>query len=122
MYGSWVIDTEHDGTAENPIQMPFVNYTNLVRTFIHDLYAFIDENKEMELKRYGDILNKNGINLEMDSIKDVEVRLLDAPCIMALIVGAIRAERFCEGVLLDFFLSGSIAKWLKRLKDIDSGK
>ena len=40
---------------------------------------------------------------------------------MALIIGAIRAERFCNGALLGFFKDGSITKWLSRLKEIDEG-
>lgn len=29
--GDWVIDRMNDGTSEYPIQMPFVNYSRLVR-------------------------------------------------------------------------------------------
>ena len=25
-FGEWIIDNKNDGTTENPIQMPFVNY------------------------------------------------------------------------------------------------
>ena len=38
---------------------------------------------------------------------------------MALIVGAIRADRFCEGALLSFFNNGCIIKRLERLEIID---
>lgn len=41
---------------------------------------------------------------------------------MALIIGAIRAERFCNGALLGSFEDGSIRKWLERLKEIDGGE
>ena len=41
---------------------------------------------------------------------------LDVQCILALIMGAIRVDRFCEGALLSFFEDGYIVKWLKRLK------
>ena len=40
-------------------------------------------------------------------------------CVMALIVGAVRAERFCDGALLTFFTDGSIRRWLERLKEIN---
>lgn len=40
---------------------------------------------------------------------------------MALITGAVRAERFCDGALLGFFKDGSIRKWLERLKELDNG-
>ncbi|WP_349947248.1 DUF6508 domain-containing protein [Lacrimispora sp. BS-2] len=121
-YGNWIIDKKNKGTVENPIQMPFVKYSDFVSTFIQDVYRCIDENKDMELNRYGEILEKNGLQWGIESMKDAEVSSLDAQCIMALIIGAVRAERFCDGALLDFFKSGCFEKWLNRLKDIDSRK
>ena len=38
---------------------------------------------------------------------------------MALIMAAVRAERFCDGALKEFFENGSIEKWLLRLKELD---
>ena len=45
----------------------------------------------------------------------------DAQCVLALILGAVRAERFCDGALMGFFKDGSIEKWLTRLLEIDGG-
>ena len=47
---------------------------------------------------------------------------LDARCVCALLVGAVRAERFCDGALLSFFKDGSVRCWLNRLKEIDIEK
>ena len=44
---------------------------------------------------------------------------LDAKTVLALLNGAIRADRFCEGALLDFMKSGAIQRWLVRLKELD---
>lgn len=52
-------------------------------------------------------------------MRNANVDTLDAKCILALIMGAIRAERFCDGALLSFFKDGYILRWLKRLKEID---
>lgn len=82
---------------------------------------FIDHNKDMELNRYGDILNQNGLKWGSKSMSTADVSNLDAQCIMALITGAVRAERFCDGALLGFFKDGSIRKWLERLKELDNG-
>lgn len=120
-YGAWIIDCENDGTPEHPKQMPFVNYSEMVHHFIDDVYAFIDCNEDMELTRYGEILKRNGLEWGSKSMNEVDVSGLDAQCIMALITGAIRAERFCDGALLVFFKDGSICKWLERLKEIDGG-
>ena len=39
---------------------------------------------------------------------------------LALILGAFRAERFCGGALKSFLEKGCIQKWLKRLEEIDN--
>lgn len=114
------IDKQNDGTPEHPIQMPYVNYSELAHQFIDDVYKFIDNHREMELNHYSDILGFNGIEWGNKSMTDIAVDDLDGRCVMALIVGAVRAERFCDGALLNFFKNGTIARWLKRLRKIDS--
>ena len=118
--GTWIIDRENDGSPEHPIQMPFVNYTEMVHHFIDDVYDFEEKNKDFELTRYGEILKKNGLEWGSKSMSEADVSSLDGQCIMALIMGAVRAERFCDGALLGFFKDGSIKKWLERLKKIDT--
>ncbi|HFU3961786.1 TPA: DUF6508 domain-containing protein [Streptococcus suis] len=117
--GEWVIDNENDGTLEYPIQMPFVDYSEMVDNFIDDVYAFEESNKDMELTRYEDILKDNGLEWDSESMKNTDISSLNAQCVLALIMGAVRAERFCDGALLDFFKSGCILKWLDRLKNIE---
>lgn len=73
----------------------------------------------MKLNHYGEILNENGIDWGNTSMNEADVSVLDARSVMALIVGAIRAERFCDGALLEFFKDGSIGKWLRQLNQID---
>ena len=117
--GKWVIDKENDGTPEHPIQMPFVDYSEMVHNFIDDVYTFEKSNKDMELTRYGEILKDNGLEWDLESMKSADISNLNLQCVMALIMGAVRAERFCDGALLDFFKSGYILKWLERLKSIE---
>ena len=118
--GTWIIDRENDGSPEHPIQMPFVNYSEMVHNFIKDVYDFEEKNKDFELTRYGEILEKNGLEWGSKSMSEADVSSLDGQCIMALVMGAVRAERFCDGALLGFFKDGSIKKWLDRLKKIDT--
>ena len=117
--GEFVIDKENDGTPEHPIQMPFVGYSEMVHNFIDDVYTFEKSNKDMELTRYGEILKDNGLEWDLESMKSADISNLNLQCVMALIMGAVRAERFCDGALLDFFKSGYILKWLERLNSIE---
>ncbi|MFV5960881.1 MULTISPECIES: DUF6508 domain-containing protein [Bacillus] len=117
--GEWVIDQENDGTAEHPIQMPYVNYSETVRRFIEDVYTFAEQHQELEITRYREILKENGIEWGMNDMEDVDVSNLNSQCVLALIMGVLRAERFCEGVILDFFTNGTIVKWLERLERLE---
>lgn len=120
-FGEWVIDRENDGTPEHPIQMPWVGYSGLVREFEEEFYRFAEIHPEYEHTRYGEILEKHNIPWGWGSreMHESDVSDFDAQCVLALITGAIRAERFCDGALLAFFRDGSISRWLKRLKDMD---
>ncbi|MBW3701752.1 hypothetical protein C2U27_15885 [Bacillus aerophilus] len=117
--GEWVIDQENDGTAEHPIQMPYVNYSETVRRFIENVYTFAEQHQELEITRYREILKENGIEWGMNDMEDVDVSNLNSQCVLALIMGVLRAERFCEGVILDFFTNGTIVKWLERLERLE---
>ena len=119
--GTWVIDRENDGSMEHPIHFPFVNYSDMVDQFVEDVYSFSDEHPEFGLNRYGEILEKNGLEWGGKSMSAADVSDKDAQCVLALILGAVRAERFCDGALMGFFKDGSIEKWLTRLLEIDGG-
>jgi hypothetical protein len=120
-FGEWIIDKENDGTTEHPIHMPFVNYSQMVDSFHEDLYKFCEEHPEYEHTRYGETLEANGLKWSMESMEAAGVSSLDAKCVIALLMGAVRAERFCDGALLGFFKSECILRWLQRLKAIDEG-
>ena len=120
-YGSWIIDREKDGNPEHPIQMPHVSYSEIVEKFMDAVCTFDKRHPEYGLNRYSDILERNGIKRESDSMDAVDVADKDGICVMALLLGAVRAERFCDGALLGFFKRGSIQRWLERLKEIDTG-
>jgi len=117
--GEWVIDKENDGTPEYPIQILFVDYSELVHNSNDDFYTFEEGNKDMELTRYGDILKDNGLEWGTESMKHAVVSNFNAQCVLVLIMAAVRAESFCDGALLDFFKSGCILKWLERLNSIE---
>lgn len=119
-YGEWVVNRESRGTAEDPIQMPYVSYSHMVRRFQNDIFDFMDNHPEYELNNYQKILETNNIQWGTKSMQTADVALLDGKCIMALLMGAVRAERFSDGALLNFFESGAIEKWFLRLKEIDN--
>ena len=117
--GHWQIDRENDGTPEHPIQFPFVIYSEMVNQFVHDVYVLVDQHHEWELNHYGQILEENGLRWDSKSMSGAIVEDLDARCISALLVGAVRGERFCDGALMSFFKDGSIKRWLQRLAELD---
>ena len=84
-----------------------------------EFYQFSYNYPEYQLTSYESILERNGLKWDDAIMRSANEMSLDAQCILALIMGAIRANRFCEGTLLSLFEDGYIIKWLKRLKCID---
>ena len=120
-YGTWIIDHESKGTLDDPIQMPFVGYSHVVNELEKAIYAFVSEHPDYELTKYSEIMESNGLKWESRSMSEADVSNADGKLVMALLVGALRADRFCEGALLGFLKDGSVVRWLERLKEIDEG-
>lgn len=121
-FGEWVIDNKNEGTIDNPIQMPFVSFSKMIIDFEKDIYKFVEANPNLELKRYSDILENNGIKWSSESMEEADLTNVDERCVLALLLGIIRANRMCEGTLLSFFKNGSIKRWLSCLGEIDENQ
>ena len=107
-----------DGSMENPYQMPFYSYANVVNQFQDAVYRFEEEHPEFQLNQYMDILLVNGLKWDEKVMTDADVSQLNGQAIMALILGAIRAEKFCSGALNTFLELGCIDRWLTRLEEL----
>jgi hypothetical protein len=93
-FGEWIIDKENDGTTEHPIHMPFVNYSQTVNSFLEDLYKFCEEHPEYEHTRYGETLEANGLKWGLESMEVTDLSILDAECVIALLMGAYEQSVF----------------------------
>lgn len=120
--GEWYTDKKNDGTWEHPLQFPFVIYEEAVNKLVDNIYEFEKEHPEFSLNKYGEILKEQNIEWGTRSMCAVDVSSLSGQQVMALLMGAVRAERFCDGALKEFVENGSITKWLERLKEIDNCK
>jgi len=117
--GEWIVDTENDGTSEHPIQLPWVLYSNLIQEFEEEFYHFSEAHPEYELTGYGAILEKINFQWGDNERFSADLNRFDEQGTLAVIMGAIRAERFCDGALLDFIKKEGLSKCLKHLKDVD---
>jgi len=117
--GKWMHEEGHAGTREDPIPMPWIKYDESVHELINKIYRFVDEHEELNLRHYEDVLAKKGIKWDLTSMKAAPVSELDGTTIMALLVGIVRAERFCDGIILEVVEDGTVVKWLRRLKELD---
>ena len=117
--GEWICDKENDGSSERPIHVPFVSYSIAVNNLADDIYKFAKESDEIVTSKYAEIIQANGIEWGYDSMMKADASGLDAQCILFLLIASLRAERFCDGALLEFIESGAVTRWLKRLQELD---
>lgn len=117
--GTWIDGGVHAGTPEDPLQLPYVEYGEMATGIERAITAFVSDHPEFCLTSYSEILENAGLAWDARSMEAADVSVLDGRTAMALLVGAVRADRFCEGAYLGFFESGCIERWLRRLKEID---
>ncbi len=117
--GEWFVDKENDGSKEHPIQFPFVMYSRVVHGLIEDTHNCAEKTG---LRNYGEILEKYNIKWDQKSMRSADITKLPSEALFSLLLGAVRAEKFCDGALLSFLQDGSIYKWLKELKKKDEVK
>lgn len=82
-------------------------------------HQFMSDYSDINFRDYQKILEENGIEWDFNSMNDADVSSLGELCVLALLMGVIRADRFCEGAFLHFLESGAVERWLLRLKEID---
>ena len=109
-----------DGSLERPFQMPYMVFADVVCELEEDVYRFERENPQYGLARYHSIFEEHGIEWNDESMEKFDVTRAEEKVVLALILGAFRAERFCGGALKSFLEKGCIQKWLKRLEEIDN--
>ena len=119
--GTWV-NPNKDKAPDAPRELPYVRYTEMVIHFVEDVYAFSANNRDFGLNNYIGILKKNGLKWGSVPMSNSDVSVLDAQCVMALLLGAVNAERFSDGALASHFKRGNIRRWLTRLKEFDDAQ
>ena len=115
------VQPEHqtgDGSIERPYQMPYYIYSDVVQEFENEVYKFEREHPDFWLNRYNDVMLLNGLKWDEEVMTNADVNCLNGQAVMSLLLGAIRAERFCDGALNAFLEAGCIDKWLLRLQEI----
>ena len=110
-FGEWL------GGCEDAL--PHVLYSWHVRALAIAVFCYADDHLKERLGNFCRILDESGITWAAESMKKAEVSVLDGKTVYALLLGAIRAEEWCPGALLDFCRSGYVLRWLERLKKID---
>lgn len=118
-HGDWIVDAEHRGTPDDPVQMPFVGYGKAGEMLIEAVHKCVEDlGEEMGMHDYMGVLESYGLHGE-DDIQAVDASACDAKCTLAMILAIVRQDRFCEGLLLHYLESGKMFGWMKRLAELD---
>lgn len=110
--GEWVVDRKSKGILDDPIQMPYIKFNDLVFDFLKDFESFMDMS-------YQETLRENNLDWSYTSITGYDIENADAVLIVAFITAIIRAEKFCDGILLKAINDGYMVRWLERLFSIE---
>ncbi len=101
--------------AKENQEMSKAEIVAIIDVFMADVYRFIKQHKELELTEYQRTLSENKISWG----EEVEVSTRDKKCVLAIIVGIIRADHFSEGIVVHYVRDGYLLKCLERLEELD---
>lgn len=83
---------------------------------LHDIRLYAE--RHPEVKDYASILQKNGIERDMEKMKTADVNCVNTECIMVLLVAVSRMDHLGDsGYFSECFKDGTFRKWLERLND-----
>lgn len=115
-YGKW---SSGETDSDDTMVMPSVSYNSAVYRFLFDFELFIAKKTDIIHHNYEDVLKQAKIKNNIQDFYNTDINILSSDVILAMIIGILRKDRFCEGILLEAFDNGIILKWLKRIKEID---
>lgn len=102
--------------------VPVLVYSDECMALSKAIHEFVNDNPEYNLKNYTEIIEKHIIDTRKVPLDEVDVTKMDETGVLALLVAAVRYERFCDGFYLNMLESGAVLRWLKRLEVIDREK
>lgn len=90
------------------------NTNDLLKEIAH----FVPFYEKDDLTRYGDLLKNAGFEWSSEGLENADVSQSNEVAILALLVGAFRADHFDNGYFEQLAEAGHIERWLIRLKEI----
>lgn len=105
--GRWVEDTEHQGTPDDPKNMPYVDYEMWLLMLLNDFGKGFWDND----------FKQNMAKIDREALQDIEH--LSESELLTYFTYLISANRFCDGLLLNYCESGVVLRILTALKKYD---
>ena len=102
------------------LEVPFVEYCPCVEGFMDALEKFDKQHPEFRMMKYVRILQSKKICWGKESMKRADVSHMDDKTVLALLMGLMRGELFCPGIIKEYAEEGHLCRWLQRLQDIDA--
>lgn len=106
-------EKEDEGAVNQLIRVHAHINSCYVSDFIEDVHNCANQ---IGVNNYVEVLNQHNIEWDFQSMSCADAKSLSPDVICALLLGAVRAEKFCEGTLIKFIKNGCINKWLKELE------
>jgi len=99
-----------------------LNNPKKIENFNNDFYHFLYTHSEYDVNKFNEILEKNNLKWETESMQSADANNLDDYCVIALLIGVFRANHYAKGVNEEFIKSEAVGNWLNRLRTLDEDR
>lgn len=120
-YGEWAKQPEDaDGSKEHPFLLGFVIYTKDVYKLVDEIIKIDDKHPEYKFSEYNEEIEKLLKAANVKNVDSLDINKLDIKSCCVILYALLRADRFAEGLLLNYLKSGFVKKVLERVKELDA--
>lgn len=117
--GVWRSELYDEKGNVTELVIPYIDYCNTIKQFIAAIEQFNEDFPQFHMLKYMATLKSNHVYWDADTMKLLDVSRSSDRTVLSLLMGMVRGEYFCAGVIEEYIREKHVIRWLNRLKHLD---
>lgn len=117
--GTWRSERYDEKGNIVELVIPYIDYCGTVKELVAAIEKFNEDFPQFHMLKYMATLKAKGVYWDADTMKLLDVRRSEDRTVLCLLMGLVRGEYFCTGIIEEYISEGHVNRWLERLKYLD---
>ena len=117
--GVWRSELYDENGNVTELVIPYIDYCDTIKQFVAAVEKFNEDFPQFHMLKYMAELKAKHIYWDVDAMKVPDATRLSDRTVLSLLMGMVRGEYFCAGVIEEYVTERHVIRWLERLKYLD---